>query len=74
VNRYRCDNETCTLGARGESGYFTGGITAEGKNILTGEPVEAMEEGTDFGEGVCPNCGEKGEEDGEHESVEGSDD
>lgn len=59
---YRCDNvDRCALGARGEPGYFTGGITAEQSNVITGKPVDAMEEGVDFGLGICPNCGESGE-------------
>jgi hypothetical protein len=36
---------------------FTGGLTAQQKFLLTGQPVELLEEGTDFGEGFCPNCG-----------------
>jgi protein-arginine kinase activator protein McsA len=26
--------------------------------MLTGEPVETMEEGKHYGEGICPNCAE----------------
>lgn len=71
---YECDNPACTLGSRKEPGLFTGGMTAEGVNLLTGEPVESLTEGKDFGEGICPNCGEKGKATGEtHESVVGED-
>jgi hypothetical protein len=63
---YKCENTSCTLGKVGEPGHFTGGITAEQVNLLTGAPVESLEEGTDYGEGVCPNCGVKGTPDGEH--------
>lgn len=58
---YACKSATCPLGTVGAVGYFTSGITAEQRNVLTGDPIEAMEEGEDFGEGVCPNCGTKGE-------------
>lgn len=63
---YECTNEGCSLGKVGEPGHFTGGITAEQVNLLTGTPVEALEEGTDYGEGVCTNCGTKGAAVGEH--------
>lgn len=46
---------------------FTDGASAEGVNLLTGKPVESLEEGEDFGEGVCPNCGNKGEDIGTHD-------
>lgn len=59
---YRCDNvESCPLGSRGEPGYFTGGITAEQVNVITGKPVDGMEKGVDYGPGICPNCGQPGE-------------
>lgn len=60
---YHCTEPTCSLGARGEAGSFTGGISPEGLNVLTGEPVENCtkeNEGKTWGEGVCPNCGSKG--------------
>lgn len=58
---YRCDNvAACPLGTRGDPGYFTDGISADYKNAVTGQPVEQMVEGDDYGPGVCPSCGEKG--------------
>jgi hypothetical protein len=54
---------------------FTDG--AEPANVvnLTGKPEESLEEGEDYGEGVCPNCGtnEKVEEAGEHDWNHGED-
>lgn len=70
---YECNAAHCTLGTVGNPGHFTGGMTAEAKNMLTGSPVENLEEGTDYGEGICPNCGTPGEEAGTHQSVEGDD-
>lgn len=58
-SRYRCENPACTLGARGVPGHFTGGITAHQVNVLTGKPVDQLDP-AEFGEGVCPNCGERG--------------
>lgn len=58
--RYRCENPACSLGAVGTPGHFTGGITAGQVNVLTGKPVEHLEDGKDFGDGVCPNCGKPG--------------
>lgn len=46
---------------------FTDGASADLVNTLTGKPVESLEEGKDYGEGVCPNCGNKGEAIGTHE-------
>lgn len=66
---YECENSKCSLGSASEPGHFTGGITAEQANMLTGKPVETMVEGTDYGEGVCPNCATPGIEAGTHESV-----
>lgn len=57
---YRCENKACTLGTRGQPGYFTGGITADQVTVLTGKPAEHLEKDKDFGEGFCPNCGERG--------------
>jgi hypothetical protein len=31
-------------------------------NILTGKPVDDLKSGEDYGQGVCPNCGQKGKE------------
>ena len=59
---YHCINPTCVLGSVGQPGRFTGGMTAEAKNLLTGEPVEDLEEGTDYGDGSCPNCGQPGQD------------
>lgn len=58
---YHCLNKACTLGTIHQPGRFTSGITAEQKHLLTGAPVDSFEEGEHYGEGVCPNCGEKGE-------------
>ncbi len=57
---YQCHNLACSLGARNAPGHFTGGITAAQVNLLTGAPEESLEEGKDYGDGICPNCGEKG--------------
>lgn len=54
-----CENPACTLGAVGHPGRFTGGITAEGKHLLTGAPLESLKEGADYGDGFCPNCATK---------------
>lgn len=57
--QYQCENPACSLGAVGEPGHFTGGMTAAGINLLTGRPVESLED-HEHGEGVCPNCGQPG--------------
>lgn len=67
---YECDNPACSLGTVGHPGHFTGGITAEQVNMLTGTPVEHLTEGTDFGEGVCTNCGKPGNAVGDHSYAE----
>jgi hypothetical protein len=36
-------------------------MTAEGKHILTGAPLEQLKKGEDYGPGICPNCGQPGE-------------
>jgi hypothetical protein len=56
---YVCENPACPLGSRATGGVFAGGITAEQRNMLTGEPVEHMKKGVHYGEGFCPNCGEE---------------
>lgn len=58
---YLCKNAACTLGTVQQPGRFTGGITALQKHLLTGAPLEALEDGVDHGEGICPNCGLPGE-------------
>ena len=58
---YVCKNPACTLGAVGQLGRFTDGISADQKHLLTGTPLEALESGVDYGEGICPNCGHAGE-------------
>lgn len=63
LNKYECNNPSCSLGAVGHPGHFTGGITPASLNVLTGQPVESFgeeTEGEEWGEGVCPNCGQKG--------------
>ena len=52
---YECKNSSCTLGTPGNPGRFSGGATKEQITNLTGDP-----EPENFGDGVCPNCGEKG--------------
>ena len=59
---FLCHTPHCPLGTMGNPGRFAGGITAEQVNLLTGKPVEQLEKGVDFGEGICPNCGQPGEE------------
>jgi hypothetical protein len=54
---YHCDTDNFD---------FTDGATAEAVNLVTGKPVESLVEGEDFGEGICPNCGNPGEQVGEH--------
>lgn len=66
---YRCDAAGCTLGTRGEPGSFTGGISANAVHVLTGKPLESLVDGADFGEGLCPNCGTPGTEDGTHKTI-----
>lgn len=56
-----CKNPACPLGSAVQLGRFTGGITAEQKHLLTGAPLESLKKGVDYGDGVCPNCGVKGE-------------
>lgn len=71
---YRCENKDCAQGARGEHSYFSGGMTAAQKTMLTGEPEDAMTEGKDYGDGFCPTCGTKAKEDKEDRTpVEGTD-
>lgn len=54
---YLCSNPACSLGAVGESGHFTGGITKDQVTLLTGDP-----DPKNHGSGVCPNCGKPGKE------------
>ena len=66
--KYECQNEACPLGPRGQAGgLFTGGLTEEGKAALGLAPDAAT------GEGICPNCGEKGKKAGSFEPLEGED-
>jgi len=57
---YQCENPACSLGAVGEPGRFTGGATAEFVSAYKGAPLDELEEGTDYGDGICPNCGTPG--------------
>ena len=57
---YICEFPACSLGTVGAPGRFAGGISAESLSVLTGEPVEAIEDEGKAGEGYCPNCGTKG--------------
>lgn len=52
---YECENKSCTLGTRDQPGRFSGGAEPEQITVITGNP-----EPEHYGEGVCPNCGEKG--------------
>lgn len=58
---YVCHNPACTLGSIHDPGRFAGGMTAQGKHLLTGAPPESLKEGDDYGDGICPNCGQKAE-------------
>ena len=62
AKKYECNNPACVLGTPGAPGRFSGGITAEQVNLLTGKPVDALTKDVDYGAGFCPNCGAKGEE------------
>ena len=59
---YLCENPACVLGTPGAPGRFTGGISKEQVNLLTGRPVDQLKSGDDYGPGFCPNCGAKGKE------------
>jgi len=59
---YECENPACSLGVVGAPGRFSGGISKEQVNLLTGAPVDALQSGKDFGPGICPNCGKEGKE------------
>jgi hypothetical protein len=65
---FLCTNPACSLGSRKDGGQFTGGATKGQITTLTGDP-----EPEHVGEGVCPNCGELGDEIGTHESAVGDD-
>jgi hypothetical protein len=41
--------------------------------MKTGKPEDQMEEGKDYGEGICPECGTPGKEVGDFEALEGQD-
>lgn len=56
---YECTNPACSLGTVGQPGHFTGGITAAQLHVITGKPVEAIDD-KEHGDGVCPNCGQPG--------------
>lgn len=56
---YECHNRLCTLGTRTTPGRFTGGATQDQVMMITGDPE------ADHGEGICPNCGEKGRKTGD---------
>ena len=65
---YECENPACSLGVVGSPGRFTGGITPQQAEMLTGDPE------AETGEGICPNCGKPATETDEtHESAEGTD-
>jgi hypothetical protein len=49
-------------------------MTQSQKALKTGMPTEQMEDGKDYGEGICPECGTKGEPMGENfDSLVGED-
>jgi hypothetical protein len=58
---YKCTNESCVLGEPGQPAYFVDGMTQSQKSLKTGMPLEQMEAGVDYGEGICPECGTPGE-------------
>lgn len=60
---YVCKNPACQLGASGQLGKFTSGLTALARHLKTGEPLESLVEGEHYGEGFCPNvdCMQPGE-------------
>ena len=59
---YECRNKACSLGTPHQPGRFTGGMTSGFAFALTGiNPVD-QKKGVHYGEGICPNCGEKGKE------------
>lgn len=62
AKKYECQNSACSLGGIENPGRFTGGISKEQLNALTGRPVDDMKSGADYGPGFCPNCGQKGAE------------
>ena len=62
AKKYECTNSACVLGTVGEPGRFSGGITKEQVNLLTGAPVDSLKSGEDYGQGFCPNCGKQGKE------------
>lgn len=71
---YECTNKDCLLGEPGHHGFFTGGMLKEQKALKTGMPIEQMKEGTDYGKGICPECGKPAKDSGHmFESVEGKD-
>ena len=59
---YLCSNSACVLGTPGEPGRFSGGITADQVQLLTGKPADSLKKDEDYGAGFCPNCGQKGAE------------
>lgn len=59
---YECENPSCTLGTVGAPGRFSGGMSQEAKHLLTGQPIDDLKKGDDYGDGICPNCGQKGKE------------
>jgi hypothetical protein len=71
---YKCTNKACIMGEPNQPAYFTDGMTQAQKSLKTGMPLEQMEEGTDYGEGICPECGKPGTLVGEEfESLVGDD-
>jgi hypothetical protein len=55
---YLCHNPACSLGSMKQPGRFVGGITKEQAHLLSGTPLESLEKGVTYGDGVCPNCGQ----------------
>ena len=53
---YICTNQACSLGSRETPGRFAGGLSKEQATALTGDPE------ADHGQGICPNCGQRGKE------------
>jgi hypothetical protein len=65
--KYQCTNQACPIGSREDLGFFTGGLSEEGRATLGLDPE------AEIGEGICPNCGVKGKKVGKFEPLAGED-
>jgi hypothetical protein len=57
---YQCENPACSLGTVGTPGNFTSGATAEFVSQYKGVGIDELTDGTDYGDGICPNCAIQG--------------